>query len=119
MFDVVLYRLPYWRRHRLARASQLLGAYIKALAISLRLLRQVDDAPLRSKYRKQLAHALRALWRNPHMLFVYAMKTALHHHYAELTKTLAPVAHGGEALPDAVRSFSRSLRRDAAQAVAP
>jgi radical SAM superfamily enzyme YgiQ (UPF0313 family) len=118
-FDVVLYRLPYWRRHRLTRASQLLGAYIKALAISLRLLRQVEDPALRSRYRKQLAHAVRALWRNPHMLFVYAMKTALHYHYAELTWSLAPVADGGEALPDAVRSFSRAMQRDEAQAVAP
>jgi radical SAM superfamily enzyme YgiQ (UPF0313 family) len=118
-FDVVLYRLPYWRRHRLTRASQLLGAYLKALAISLRLLRQVEGPALRSRYRKQLAHAVRALWRNPHMLFVYAMKTALHYHYAELTRALAPVEDSGEALPDAVRSFSRSLRRNEAQAVAP
>jgi radical SAM superfamily enzyme YgiQ (UPF0313 family) len=118
-FDVVLYRLPYWRRHRLAQASQLLGAYLKALAISLRLLRQVEDPALRSKYRKQLAHALRTLWRNPHMLFVYAMKTALHYHYAELTRPLAPVEDSGEALPDAVRSFSRSMRRNEARAVAP
>src|SRR5262245_59789657 len=33
-FDVVLYRLPYWRRHRLAWALQLLGAYINTLGIS-------------------------------------------------------------------------------------
>jgi hypothetical protein len=50
---------------------------------------------------------------------VYAMKTALHYHYAELTRALAPVEDSGEALPDAVRSFSRSLRRNEAQAVAP
>jgi radical SAM superfamily enzyme YgiQ (UPF0313 family) len=117
-FDVVLYHLPYWRRHRLAWALQVLSAYVKAFAISLRLLRQVDDPTLQARYRKQLAHALRSLWRNPHMLFVYAMKTALHYHYAELIRTLAPVADGREALPGAVRSFSRAMRQDEARAVA-
>ena len=42
-FDVVLYRLPYWRRHRLAWATQLLSDYIKFLVISLRLFHHVED----------------------------------------------------------------------------
>jgi len=117
-FDVVLYRLPYWRRHRLAWAARLLGAYLKAFAISARPLRHVEDPTLRSLYRKQLAHALRALWSNPHMWFVYAMKTAFHYHYAQLTRDLMPAEDGGEAVPTAVRSFSRAMRQDKAQAAA-
>src|SRR5262245_17658926 len=109
-FDVVLYRLPYWRRHRLAWALQLLGAYIKTLGISLRLLQQVEDPALQSRYRKQLLYAVRSLWRNPHMLFVYAMKTAFHYHYAQLTHALAHIADSREALPNAVRSFPRTWR---------
>jgi hypothetical protein len=107
-FDVVLYRLPYWRRHRLAWGTQLLGAYLKFLIISRRLLRHVDDAALNSTYRRRLLRALRILWRNPHMLFVYAMKTAMHYHYDAMTRTLARSEDDGQALPDAVRSFSRS-----------
>jgi radical SAM superfamily enzyme YgiQ (UPF0313 family) len=117
-FDVVLYRLPYWRHHRLAWAKQLLGAYVKALVISVRLLRNVDDAALRSRYRLQLLHATRFLWRNPHMLFVYAMKTAMHPHYAALTQALREAKGTAAAMPDATRSFSRSTRPNVAPTAA-
>jgi Domain of unknown function (DUF4070) len=117
-FDVVLYRLPYWRRHRLAWATQLLGDYVKFLVISFRLLRHVENAALRSKYRKQLARAFRALWLNPHILFVYAIKTAMHSHYAAMTDSLVRVEDSAAALPDAVRSFSRSRGPAPARAVA-
>ena len=43
-FDVVLYRLLYWRHDRIAWAKQLLGGYLKALVISFRLLRHVEVA---------------------------------------------------------------------------
>jgi hypothetical protein len=52
------------------------------------------------------------------MWFVYAMKTAFHYHYAQLTRDLAPAEDGGEAVPTAVRSFSRAMRQDKAQAAA-
>jgi radical SAM superfamily enzyme YgiQ (UPF0313 family) len=117
-FNIVLYGLPYWRRHRLAWATRLLGGYVKFFVISVRLLRHVDDAALNSRYRKQLLRALRGLWLKPHMLFVYAMKTAMHYHYAAMTRTLAESEDDGRALPDAVRSFSRSMRRAPAPAVA-
>ena len=118
-FDVVLYRLPYWRRHRITRAKQLFEAYVKAFVISLRLLRHVDDDALRARYRRQLRHAARALWRNPHMLFVYAMKTAMHRHYATLTGALAETKGSGGAMPDATRSFSRAPRPSVTKAPAP
>jgi Domain of unknown function (DUF4070) len=107
-FDVALYRLPYWRRHRLARASQRFGGYVKFLVIAARLLRQVREPGLSATYKQQLRKALRALWRNPHMLFVYAMKAAMHYHYAVMIGDLAESKTSGRALPDAVRSFSRS-----------
>ena len=64
-FDVVLYRLLYWRRRRLAWAAQLLGDYVKFIVISLRLLRHVKDPVLRTTYRTQLARALRAFGATP------------------------------------------------------
>lgn len=117
-FDVVLYRLPYWRRHRLTWATQLLGGYIKFFVISMRLFRHVDDAALKARYRRQLLRALRALWRTPHMLFVYAMKTAMHYHYAAMLRALGQSKEAGTVLPDAVRSFSRSRRPAPARAAA-
>ena len=55
---------------------------------------------------------MRARAFEPHILFVYAIKTAMHYHYASITQALA--CSGDDALPDAVRSFSRSIRRSAA-----
>ena len=60
---------------------------------------------------QQPSRALRVWWRNPHMLFVYAMKTAMHYHYASITGTLARADDDVSVLPDAVRSFSRSLEK--------
>jgi hypothetical protein len=117
-FDVALYRLPYWRRHRLAWGSQLLGGYVKFLVIATRLMRHVDDKGLKSTYRAQLWRALRALWRNPHLLFVYALKTAMHYHYAAMTRALGKVGDDAETVPDAMRSFSRSTRPVPARAAA-
>jgi hypothetical protein len=71
------------------------------------------------RYRRQLLHAARALWRNPHMLFVYAMKTAMHPHYAALTRTLAESKGAGGAMPNATRSFSRATRPSMTKAPAP
>ncbi len=107
-FDVALYRLPYWRRQPLTWAGQRLRGYVKFLLIATRLLRGVKDVALKARYRRQLLHALRSLWRNPHILFIYAMKTAMHYHYAAMTRDLAQSRTAGKALPDAVRSFSRT-----------
>ena len=52
------------------------------------------------------------------MLFVYAMKTAMHPHYAALTRALAETKGTGAAMPDATRSFSRSNRPSATREAA-
>jgi hypothetical protein len=43
------------------------------------------------------------------MLFVYAMKTALHFHYAAMTRDLGRAMIDDGAIPEAVRSFSRAM----------
>ena len=116
-FDVVLYRLLYWQCHRFAW-PQLLGDYVKFIVISMRLLRHVKDPVLRTTYRTQLARALRALWRNPHMLFVYAMETALHFHDAAMTRDLGCSTIGDGGIPEALRSFSRAIPAASARAAA-
>jgi hypothetical protein len=57
-------------------------------------------------------------WREPHILFVYALKVATHYHYAAITRALAQVEDGRGVLPDAGRSFSRVKRRVEVQAAA-
>ena len=44
--------------------------------VALRLLLFVADTRLRSRYRQQLSHIFVARWREPHILFTYALKVA-------------------------------------------
>ncbi len=53
---------------------------------------------------------LRERWREPHILFIYAIKVAMHYHYSALAHALAQVDVKTGAMPDAGRSFSRAKR---------
>jgi hypothetical protein len=52
------------------------------------------------------------------MLFVYAMKTALHFHYAAMTRDLGRATIDDGAIPEAVRSFSRAMPAASARVAA-
>jgi hypothetical protein len=52
------------------------------------------------------------------MLFVYAMKTALHFHYAAMTRDLGRSTSDDGAIPEAVRSFSRAVPAASARTAA-
>ena len=111
-FKFAVHQLPYWQRHRWAWAKRLAGNYAKFAVLSSRLLRKVDDPVLRAKYREQIMTVVRARPSEPHILFVYAIKAAMHYHYATIAKTLETATD--DMMPDAVRSFSRSNRRSVA-----
>jgi hypothetical protein len=53
---------------------------------------------------------VRLRWREPHILFIYTIKVAMHYHYAALAHALAQVDEKTGAMPDAGRSFSRVKR---------
>ena len=82
-----------------------------------RLLRLVGDETLRSRYRRQLVRVLGARWHEQHILFIYALKVAMHYHYAAVARALAQV-EDGSGMPNAGRSFSRVKRREDVQAAA-
>ena len=99
----------YWRQHRWAWAKSCAEDYIKFLVLGGRLMRSVEDESLRAKYRSQLLRVWRARPFEPQLLFIYAIKTAMHYHYTSITGALANSGDGP--LPEAVRSFSRSPGR--------
>jgi radical SAM superfamily enzyme YgiQ (UPF0313 family) len=117
-FKFTMHQLPYWASHRWAWAKRSFLNYCRFLVVTTRLLRLVADEALRSRYRQQLLRVLRIRWREPHILFVYALKVATHYHYAAITRALAQVGDGSGVLPDAGRSFSRVKRRARVQAAA-
>ena len=117
-FKFALHQLPYWVSHRWAWAKRSFFNYVKFAVIASRVLRLRVDQPLRSRYRQQLLRVARARWREPHILFIYALKVASHYHYAALTRALSEVDENSGAMSNAGRSFSRVQRREEERAVA-
>jgi hypothetical protein len=107
-FKFAVHHLVYWKSHRWAWTKRCFYNYCKFVVVAFRLLRGVGDKNLRSRYRRQLFRVFSARWREPHILFIYAIKVAMHYHYAALTRALAQVETGS---PNAGRSFSRVRRR--------
>jgi radical SAM superfamily enzyme YgiQ (UPF0313 family) len=116
-FKFTMHQLPYWADHRWSWAKRCILNYARFAVVASRLTSRLHDEGLQSRYKQQLWRVLRARWREPHILFIYALKVASHYHYAELARAM--VAHDGSgAMPDAGRSFSRAKRRVEAQAAA-
>jgi hypothetical protein len=105
-FKFAVHQLPYWRSHRLAWAKSCLENYITFAVLALRLVGQTDDRAMARRYRAQLLQIARARIFEPQLLFTYAVKTAMHHHYATIANSL--VTSVGGPVPESVRSFSRT-----------
>ena len=114
-FKFAVHHLAYWKSHRWAWAKRCFLNYCRFAVVAFRLLRSVDDRGLRARYRRQLTRVLFARSREPHILFIYALKIAMHYHYAALTRALAEVETGS---PNAGRSFSRVHRRSQSESAA-
>jgi radical SAM superfamily enzyme YgiQ (UPF0313 family) len=108
-FKFAVHHLPYWRNHRLAWAKSCIENYVMFAVLAFRLVRQVPDRELANRYRTQLLLAFKTRMYEPQLLFTYAIKTAMHYHYAAITKSL--VASKGGPVPESVRSFSRKRNR--------
>jgi radical SAM superfamily enzyme YgiQ (UPF0313 family) len=72
---------------------------------------------VRPKAGTLLDRILHARGLEPQILLIYAIKIAMHYHYAAITKTLCEADRGDGVMPDAIRSFSRARRRRAVEAV--
>lgn len=117
-FKFILHHLPYWQGHRSAWAKRCILNYARFAVLVSRLLSQVKDERLRMRYRQQLSRVIKTRWREPHILFIYALKVATHYHYDAIVRDLARAEHSNDIMPDAGRSFSRVKRRVKERAVA-
>lgn len=106
-FKFAMHQLPYWSNWRVAWAKRGAFNYLRFSVVAGRLLSMVKDKTLRARYRKQLARVVRTRWREPHILFIYAIKVATHHHYTEIVRSISAVDPETGAMSDAGRSFSR------------
>ena len=104
-FKFAAHQLGYWRSHRWAWAKSCLENYIMFAVLAGRLIHRVEDQALKHRYRAQLLRAVRARMFEPQLLVTYAIKTAMHYHYAAIAKSLSDSIGGP--VPEAARSFSR------------
>ncbi|MET1046452.1 MAG: DUF4070 domain-containing protein [Hyphomicrobium sp.] len=111
-FKFAVHQLGYWQSHRWAWTKSCIENYVKFFVLASRLVSRKIEPPLRTRYRAQLSRAFWARRFEPQLLFTYAVKTAMHYHYAAISDELA--AAGDGPLPQAVRSFSRTAGRKAA-----
>lgn len=107
-FAFQVHHLPYWRNHHLAWAKRSVENYGKFIGVAARLLRTVDDKSLSDRYRRQLWRIVRARAFEPHILLVYAIKIAMHYHYASIVGALGRPGDTAQPFPEAARSFSRA-----------
>ncbi len=71
------------------------------------------------RYRQQLSRVLRTRWREPHILFIYAIKVGDALPLRRASRARSPQVEAATGvMPDAGRSFSRVKRRVEVQAVA-
>lgn len=105
-FRFAVHGLDYWRRNPRAWNKRMASNYAKFAVLSARLLTQVEDRDLRRRYRAQLRRIVTNRPFEPHILFVYAIKIAMHYHYAAITKSM----QGSDDVTNAARSFSRTHR---------
>ena len=87
-FQFALARSRYWRRHPI----KWLTAQIRNLAgfalIYYRVTRKVPNSELRTEYRRRILNFLRKR-RDPDVLFVYAIKCAMHYHHYKMSQEMA------------------------------
>ncbi len=107
-FKFAMHELPYWKQHRWGWIKRCVGNYVKFAVVAGRLLRQTDDPNMRARYRQQLLEVTKKRFREPHILFIYAIKVAMHYHYAALTGNLLQSEAQEKETADALRSFSRA-----------
>lgn len=107
-FKYAAHHLPYWRENRWQYVKKMVRNSIGFSVISARLLRQVDDPQLKALYRRQLMRIVRHRPLEPAILFNYAIKIAIHYHYASIVRAMET----SDGVPTAARSFSRMRRSE-------
>jgi radical SAM superfamily enzyme YgiQ (UPF0313 family) len=81
-------RARYWRRHPLARVNGQARNLVRAAVLYARLMRGVDSAALRRRYRAELWGQLRQS-RDPGRILGYLIRCAMHYHHVTLAADMA------------------------------
>jgi radical SAM superfamily enzyme YgiQ (UPF0313 family) len=81
-------RADYWRQHPVARVNGQARNLARAAVLFARLMRRVESAALRRRYRAELWRELRR-FRDPGRMFGYLIRCAMHYHHVTLAGDMA------------------------------
>jgi radical SAM superfamily enzyme YgiQ (UPF0313 family) len=78
----------YWRKHPWNRLKSGSVDFARAVGVFARLMTKVPDRHLRNEYRRRMGRVLRHR-PDPHMLFLYAIKCAMHYHHYTMARQMS------------------------------
>ena len=78
----------YHRRHPWRRLGGTVRDLSRALGLFARLMTRISDRSLKREYRRRLAGLLRQR-PDPHLIFLYAVKCAMHYHHCTMARQMA------------------------------
>ena len=78
----------FYRQHPGRRLADLVRDLSRTMGLFARLMRRVPEASLRREYRKRLARLLQQR-PDPHLLFLYTVKCAMHYHHHTMARQMA------------------------------
>jgi hypothetical protein len=78
----------YYRRYPARRLGGIVKDLSRTLGLFARLMRRVPEASLRRQYRRRLARLLQKR-PDPHLLFLYTVKCAMHYHHHTMARQMA------------------------------
>ncbi|OFW21436.1 MAG: B12-binding domain-containing radical SAM protein [Acidobacteria bacterium RIFCSPLOWO2_02_FULL_65_29] len=81
-------RARYWLRHPMARLKGQSINMARAVVLYARLMRRVEEATLRRRYRRELRRQFLS-HRDPGYLLGYLIRCAMHYHHYKLTREMA------------------------------
>ncbi len=89
-------RARYWSRHPLTGARMQVLNLVRAASLFVRLMRHVEDAELRARYRREVRNQCLAR-RDPGYVLGYLIRCAMHYHHqrlaGEMTRQGSPVVN--------------------------
>lgn len=98
-FTFAFHELPFWQRHKWAWIKRCVGNYAKFGFVYAQLMRNVRDETLRTRYRQQFRKLMRARGREPHILFIYSIKVAMHFHFHCISQEMSGIWHMTREVP--------------------
>lgn len=87
-FKFAVHGLDYWKKNPRAERRRWIANYARFAFVFSRLMRKVNKKELRKRYRAEILELVRKRYKEPHILFIYSIKVAMHYHFQAVCETM-------------------------------